>query len=93
MTTPLDRVAELRTAIAALEARIQKTPPGPDVRKNADEWQTIYLELVALERSLNIPDYDDRLMSEPLTDEETKWIEEYEKDEDENYEKEEEKED
>jgi hypothetical protein len=90
MTTPLERVAQLRIAIAALEARIQKTPPGPDVRKNADEWQTIYLELVALERSLNIPDYDDRLMAEPITEEEKKWIENYEKEEDENYEKEEE---
>jgi hypothetical protein len=90
MTTPLERVAQLRIAIAALEARIQKTPPGPEVRKNADEWETIYLELVALERSLNIPDYDDRLMAEPITEEEKKWIENYEKEEDENYEKEEE---
>jgi aspartyl/asparaginyl beta-hydroxylase (cupin superfamily) len=90
MTTPLERVAQLRIAIAALEARIQKTPPGPEVRKNADEWQTIYLELVALERSLNIPDYDDRLMAEPITEEEKKWIENYEKEEDENYENEEE---
>ena len=90
MTTPLERVAELRLAIAALEARIQKTPPGPDVRKNADEWETIYLELVALEHSLNIPDYGDRLMAQPLTDEEKKWIEEYEREEDEYYEKEEE---
>jgi hypothetical protein len=83
MTTPLERVAQLRIAIAAIEARQRKTPPGPDVRKNADEWEKVYLELVALERSLNIPDYDDRLMDEPLTEEEKKWIEEYEKEEEE----------
>ena len=90
MSTPLDRVAELRITLAAIEARQRETPPGPAVRRNADEWQTIYLELVALERSLNIPDYDDRLMDEPLTDEEKKWIENYEKEEDEDYEAEEE---
>jgi hypothetical protein len=89
MSTPLDRVAELRTAIAALEARQRETPPGPAVRRNADEWEILYRELVALERSLNIPDYDDRLMDEPLTDEEKKWIEDYEKEEDEDYETEE----
>jgi hypothetical protein len=90
MTTPLERVAQLRIAIAALEARQRETPPGPEVRKNADEWQTIYLELVALERSLNIPTYLDRLEAQPITEEEKKWIENYEKEEDPDYENEEE---
>jgi hypothetical protein len=81
MTTPLERVALLRISIAAIEARQRKTPPGPAVRMNADEWEKVYLELVELERSLNIPDYDDRLMAEPFTEEEKKWIEDFEKDE------------
>ena len=90
MPTPLERVAQLRIAIAAIEARQRETPPGPAVRTNADEWEVVYTELVALERSLNIPTYLDRLEAEPLTEEEKKWIENYEKEEDEDYEKEEE---
>ena len=79
MSTPLDRVAHLRIALAVIEARQRVTVSPADKRSLADEWESTYTELLALERRLNIPDYIDRLMAEPITDEEKKWIENYEK--------------
>jgi hypothetical protein len=60
--TPLECLAYLRTAIASIEARQRETPSGPEKRALAAEWETIYLELLALETRLGLRDYLDRLM-------------------------------